>query len=81
MPKRERVALIEAPPSTVLLVKHGKRTSEKVILEADGISAMVNEDGTISIEVYTNRESILLRMSPDDTKAQSHIFRKWSQLR
>jgi len=81
MANRPRIALIEHKPSTVLLAKHGRRSTEKLLLEADGISAMVNDDGSITIEAYNDKESIMLRLAPDDVKSQTHIFRQWRELR
>jgi hypothetical protein len=80
MTKRQRIVLHEAAPSTVILVKHGRRETEKLLLEGDGINVMQNEDGSVAIEVYSSRgQSIILRLSPEDTKAQAHIFKQWSR--
>jgi len=65
----------------VVRQRHGARTSEITLLEGDGINAMINEDGTVTLEVYTQRESIILRLNADNTKAQAHIFKTWSQSR
>lgn len=80
MAKRERIALIEAQPSQVLLLKHGRRTTEKLLLEG-GLNVMTNLDGTITMEIHNGDRSIVLRMSPADVKGQSHIFRGWRNLR
>lgn len=81
MPKRPRIALTDTQPSTVLISRHGRRSTEKLLLEADGVNAMVNPDGSITIEVYNRKESILLRLTADDVQSQSHILQEWSKLR
>lgn len=78
---RQRIALIDHTPSTVLLQKHGRRESEKTLLEGDGLNAMMNLDGSITIEIYNQRESIILRMTAEDVKAQSHVLKEWANRR
>ena len=79
MGKRERVQLSE--PSRVLVVKHSGRSTEKLLLEADGINAMCSPDGSVTIEAYTDDRSIVFRMTPEDAKAQAHVFRNWRNLK
>ena len=78
---RKRTALVEATPSTVVLTKHGGRETEKLLLTGDGCNAMVSEDGSVTIQIYTNEKTISMRLSPDDVQSQKHIFRQWRDLR
>jgi hypothetical protein len=81
MNRQPRATLIEQEPSTAYMVKTGKREHEKVLLTADGVSCMVNEDGSIRIELYTDDKRIGIHLSPDDAKSQVHVFRRWQEFR
>jgi hypothetical protein len=79
--KRPRIELIEHAPSQVLISKHGRRSTKKLLLEADGVNAMCNPDGSITIECYNQQTSILLRLTPEDVRSQTHVLKKWKELR
>jgi hypothetical protein len=69
--------------SHVVLVKPGRRETETTLIEADGVSAMINEDGTISIELYCDdkrAKRVLIRICAEDCRSQSHVFKRWSGL-
>ena len=81
MARRQRVQLNDEAPSVAFMVRSGAREHEKTLLTADGINAMLNEDGSLVIELYTDSKRIGLRISPEDARSQVHVFRGWSNLR
>ena len=78
---RERLVLDEGTPSIVRHLKYGSRETEKVILTGEGISMMINQDGSLVVEVYTTKEAYQFKLSPDDVKSQSHLLKQWRELR
>jgi hypothetical protein len=62
----------------------GQRETERLLLEAEGISFMVNDDGTIVIELYRadpRANRLLIRICPEDSAAQGPALRDWERLR
>ena len=56
-------------------------SKEKLLLEAEGLAVMFNEDGSVVMEVFDKHRRIGLRISPEDVKAHAPDFRRWSVIR
>ena len=80
MAKRQRIALIEGPPTTAFSGTYGS-SKEKTLLFADGLAVMFNEDGSVVLEVFDRHKRIGLRISPEDAKQHAPDFRRWSVIR
>ena len=68
--------------SEAVLIKPGKRETETTLIDADGVSAMISDDGSIAIELYRDDKRanrVLVRISAEDAAAQSHVFKRWGR--
>ena len=62
--------------------RHGQRGEGKTILDAQGISAMFNDDGSVILEAYSAEgDAVRFTISHEDALSQSHVFASWSRLR
>ena len=63
-----------------VMVTQGRKETERLVLEADGVAAMCNEDGSVTFDLYRDHGSSLrIRISPEDVASQSHIFKRWGR--
>jgi hypothetical protein len=61
--------------------KHGARGG-KTILDVSGISAMINDDGSVVLECYSDRgDAVRIFIDSEDASSQAHVFASWSRLR
>jgi hypothetical protein len=62
--------------------RHGARGEGKRIIDADGIAVMINDDGSVVIDAYSNGgDAVRLHIDPEDAASQAHVFAAWSRLR
>lgn len=67
----------------VWLKRGGRKETESRLFDAKGVAIMLNEDGTVCVEMFNpgGNNSLLIRISPDDVKSQVHILKRWAALR
>lgn len=63
--------------TTVHRVSNGKRESEKLLLEADGLAFCNNADGSITLDLYGSKQTVRVRISADDARSQRDPLRRW----
>jgi hypothetical protein len=72
---------VDHTPSVAFQCKAGS-DRERELLTGDGLNVMVNDDGSVVIELYgSDRRRVGFRISSEDAKSQAHSFRRWSVLK
>jgi hypothetical protein len=70
-------------PSHAVMVTHWRsgRETEKTVIEANGVAGMVNEDGSITIDLFRDKErgTLRIRINKEDAAANSSIFKRWGK--
>lgn len=66
-----------------VMVTYGRKETEKLVLEADSVAAMTNEDGSIAIDLCTirkgNGSSLRIRINKSDAAANVLVFKRWGR--
>jgi hypothetical protein len=63
-----------------VMVTYGRKETEKLVLEADSVAAMTNEDGSITIDLCRDHGSSLrIRINKSDAAANALVFKRWGR--